>query len=131
MIETLEAPVTAPLETVTPIKPSEAIRLGCLTTTPTTGSFFDGHGGACALGAMAIGFGYDGPRNHVDDHGPDESDPYDLIAAHLTRLPVPVGTEYLYGITAESDPASVIYALNDSEGWSRERIADWLEGLGL
>lgn len=120
----------APVETVTPIKPSEAIRLGILLApTPITGCFFDGRGGACALGAMALGFGYDGPQKHTDDQGPNESDPYVLVGDRLPkRLPVPSGTEYVYD---KADAAGTIYALNDSEGWSRERIADWLEGLGL
>jgi hypothetical protein len=47
----------APVETVTPIKPSEALRLGRLIRPEhVTASMFDGERGACALGAMIIGW---------------------------------------------------------------------------
>lgn len=112
-------PTTAPVETVTPIRPSEAIRLGCLIApVQTTGSFFDGKGGACALGAMVLGLGYDGPRLYMDDM-PNASDPYMLIEAVLPGRVI-----------------SEVYRRNDGlidgdEDWSRERIADWLAEQGL
>jgi len=57
MIDT--APVTAPIETVTPIKPSEALRLGRLVRPlRIEGRLFRGTNGACALGAIAVGFGW-------------------------------------------------------------------------
>jgi hypothetical protein len=107
---------TAPIETVTPIKPSEAIRLGCLTTTKGEGSFFPKPGQACALGAMAIGLGYDGPRcDHFDcDDTCTGSDPYEVV-------------EGLLGSVSPHE----IWEKNDKALWSRERIADWLESLGL
>lgn len=105
----------APVERVTPIKPSEAIRLGCLTTTPGAGEFFNGRGSACALGAMAVGLGYRGPR-----HGGWISGAYHLVTNALPpSLPLPSGS-MAEGIHA-------VWMRNDS-GWSRERIADWLEG---
>jgi hypothetical protein len=66
MIE-LEAPSpAAPVETVTPIKPSEALRLGrLLRPVKCTGSWTHGDNAACALGAMDIGWGF-GPNGTCD-----------------------------------------------------------------
>lgn len=51
----------APVETVTPIGPAEALRLGRLSRPRRVAcEMFDGKDGACALGAMAIGWGHDG-----------------------------------------------------------------------
>lgn len=56
MIETKPAP-----EVVTPIMPSEALRLGRLVRPlETSGRLFRGEHMACAIGAMAIGYGWDG-----------------------------------------------------------------------
>jgi hypothetical protein len=38
------------------------------------------------------------------------------------------------GLSLGDDPdplVTVVWHLNDAHRWSRERIADWLEGLGL
>jgi hypothetical protein len=52
--------LTAPVETVTPIKPSEALRLGrVLMPREVAGDYFDGLDGACAIGAMAVGWGFE------------------------------------------------------------------------
>lgn len=50
----------APVEVVTPIKPSEALRLGRLVRPLHVNAFwFDGEASACALGAMHVGWGGD------------------------------------------------------------------------
>lgn len=57
--------LTAPVETVTVIGPSEALRLGRLTRPRhVTARIFDGDDGACALGAMLAGVGL--PPHHMD-----------------------------------------------------------------
>jgi hypothetical protein len=57
VIETA-APVSVPFEPTTPIKPSEALRLGRLIV-PTSkgGTPFSKAGEACAIGAMYVGYG--------------------------------------------------------------------------
>jgi hypothetical protein len=108
----------APVEVTTPIRPSEAIRLGCLTTTPGVAEFFDGKGAACALGAMAIGLGYTGPR-----HGGYVPGAWRIAFEALPgELPSPAGEM--------TDAIDAIWLRNDS-GWSREAIASWLESRGL
>ena len=59
------ATTTAPTETVTPIKPSEALRLGRLIAPRYVIGQFFAEGAACALGAMARGWGYDGDSDHA------------------------------------------------------------------
>lgn len=116
------APVTTPIEVVTPIKPSEAIRLGCLTTRQYFGSWGqlapDGTVEACALGAMSIGYG-DGKADD-DPWVPADGTATDRFWRTTNTLPCPVcGVGF------------AVECLNDDHRWSRERIADWLEGLGL
>jgi len=60
MVDTIAAPTAAPVEAVTPIKPSEALRLGRVLY-PVEGFVTcfgpEGSHQACAIGAMAAGFG--------------------------------------------------------------------------
>jgi hypothetical protein len=116
----------APVETVTPIKPSEAIRLGCLLApVQAFGDYTYQPGSACAMKAMYLAYGE--PTDDDEDDGTDWAfDNADAGAAFeaVAMLPCPVGCpEDFEDVT----PAH----LNDSHRWSRERIADWLEGLGL
>ena len=101
-------------ETVTPIKPSEAIRLGCLLApVQAFGAFEDGPGTACVLGAMNLGLGR---------------------AINDSNLYPPPSFEVIYRQPCAANPRHVGLAspahLNDHHHWTRERIADWLEGLG-
>lgn len=108
----------APIEVVTPIKPSEAIRLGCLTKpVQTFGTTFDRTTGACVVGAMVVGFGA----------GRLPEGAWDAIIA----APCPLGCVKRERTWSSEVGPSVAAHLNDDHRWSRERIADWLEGLGL
>ena len=110
-------------ETVTPIKPSEAVRLGCLLAPrQITGTRFDGDDGACATGAMFLGGGLGRQP---------------ITPAHWVRWPALMGrARHPEPCLTWSSPHKLILVsflidhLNDSHRWSRERIADWLEGLG-
>jgi hypothetical protein len=112
---------TAPVETVTPIKPSEAIRLGCLVSPIQE---FDNYYGmdedfrrdttrSCALGAMRLGYG-DSSAYHAAE---------DLIIDTIPNTPCHVCGE----VDMEGWPPH----LNDVHRWTRERIADYLEERGL
>lgn len=110
------APETVPFEPTTPIKPSEAIRLGCLIApVQAFGGWFPSNDSACALGAMQIGFG----GGRIVGFGWPEA--YTKFRQNV-RLP-------LDGEMLRSGHALMV--LNDRDHWTRERIADWLEGLGL
>jgi hypothetical protein len=99
-------PATTPVhEPTTPIRPSVAIRLGCLTTEQAFGEFGgDGQTTACVVIAAAIG-GFHGS--------------WSLLLANR-HCPV----------TLCFRKASVVH-LNDDHRWSRERIASWLAEQGL
>jgi hypothetical protein len=120
-------PRTAPSEPTTPIRPSEAIRLGTLLR-PVQCSGHELHPDdptkACAWGALRLGYG--------DDHAL-----VNAAAAH--RIGKCPGSDSCHFNRPDSVPLYTMWAvahLNDGYcmngvGWSRERIADWLEGLGL
>lgn len=113
---TIEAtPATSPIETVTPIKPSEAIRLGCLIAPEQAfGNYIVPSGAACALGAMALG--WDGVVSIASTNRA-----HDAVGLVANRDCPETGCR----------SAAWVPHLNDDHLWSRERIAAWLEGLGL
>lgn len=114
-------PASVPAEPTTPIKPSEAIRLGCLTyPVQAFGSFRANHAGeGCAMDAMFAGLG--------------EPEDVDLRTAVIDRLAIPCPDGHEHGSEAWGVGVgrSVAAHLNDGHRWSREAIATWLEGLGL
>jgi hypothetical protein len=104
-------PISAPVEVVTPIKPSEAIRLGCLLAPRQAfGRYGDGIEEACATKAMHLGYG-------------------DAIRAATGYYPAlrSLGCP----VCDQDGTYNRLAHLNDDHRWSREQIADWLEGLGL
>jgi hypothetical protein len=113
MIETAPAPI----ETVTPMKQSEALRLGCLIApNQLTDAFFDQrHESACAYGAMALGFG----------HG------WNLKAADSLFIGDAMDYRFCPNERCGAVTGSMPAHLNDFHGWPREKIADWLETQGL
>lgn len=103
---TLNATVVAP-EPDRPLKPSEALRLGRLRYPfRTEGKFYDGYSGACALGAIAAGYGL---------RGADDSGYYaEALVPYLSKW-----TQFRISI------------LNDFLHWPDHRISGWLEARGL
>ena len=96
------------------MKLSEAIRQGCEAYPhKCKHGYFQNGDKACALGAAIAS--YVGRR-------PDS--PYDIAEKilpgrmHIFRNPVTGETDSMYNI---------IIDLNDSEDWTREQIADWLD----
>lgn len=131
----VEAPAAVPQEPTTPMKLSEAIRLGCLVTEPLTGTLWDHiynrygnpireYGRACALGAAAIGrFGL----NHKGVAGT----PY--LPSWIKEFGLP---DEKIVCPVSRDCAHVqlpnqVTHLNDHHEWDRLRIADWLDSKGL
>jgi hypothetical protein len=114
MIDTTTLPETRPAEPTTPIRPSEAIRLGCLIAPVQA---FGGLGKrevggvqtACVL--MAIDLASNGS----------------LATFQMFAVAQMVCPE----CEQANSGGRVMVHLNDDHRWSRERIADWLEGLGL
>lgn len=109
-------PTTVPLEPTTPIKPSEAIRLGCLVSPiQMFDDLYVSDDGreSCVYGAMALGQGARGYDDVIDLAE-------ELVVARDEDCPE----------CGRGDEDTLVH-LNDYHRWSRERIADWLEGLGL
>lgn len=127
MIETLPAapPAAKPAEPekTTPLKLSEAIRLGCLISKPVINdhSFVrEGQWYACALGAAYLALG--GNENTHDTRSSVQ-----MKMRELTRVPVRMPCEH------RNRPMfldSAIIHLNDMDLWSREDIADWVAKIG-
>lgn len=76
------APVSAPVEEVTPIKPSEALRLGRLVRPyESPGVLFADGIAACAIGAMAVGYGWHEANPRSD------SEVYEFVREHSGVVP--------------------------------------------
>ena len=118
---TIATPVVpATVEPTTPMKLSEAIRLGSLLTEPLRYSYMQHVGGqthTCALGAAAYVHGArdrDQAFRWARIHG--------VIGLQVECPACHVVLDLKYGI---------VQHLNDQHRWDRPRIADWLEGIGL
>lgn len=117
------------LETSKPLKLSEAMRLGSMTTTQTIGSLGtvkDGTGEACGIGAVLAGLGY----------GFSNTSWGSVLSANpeLKALTVPVSGAKIAGCGCSFGGRTVVDAiihLNDDHQMPRNKIADRLEELGL
>jgi hypothetical protein len=121
------ATTPAPIEVVTPIKPSEAIRLGCLTTAQGRETYIakrQGQWQACAYGAMAVGYGF-------DPSGTDGRRIDDFILPGEVQIEGQISESSCPAPACATARYDLLIHLNDDHRWSRERIADWLESLGL
>lgn len=118
MIEIDTRPAVTP-ETTTPMKPSEAMRLGrMLYPTPCEGQLaapYDGGWAVCAKGAMYVGYGWTPGTLAAPSYSP-------VLEAKNADCPA---------CSLLGGAADVTTHLNDAHHWPTECIADWLEGLGL
>ena len=115
-----EPAVELPLEAPKPLKLSEAMRLGSIATTQARGAW-DHEDPASENGkAMcAMSTAWYALTGDSDAHGTPLTD---LLSNAIVVNPVTGQNE---------DLCDTIMELNDSHGWDRSRIADWLESLGL
>jgi len=93
------------------------IRAGARRGPQCFGSYFDDHGGSCALGAV-----YEGVYRLPRDHGK-------LVPDHLERLfrcLDEVTKRCPQGCGKRLPLAAMIVHLNDDHRLSREQIAEWL-----
>ena len=119
----VEAPVEAPRapeDKPSPMKLSEALRIGSMNTVQAHGTWSktSGKGGTALMCAISTAwYALTG-----DDRGAAGSELNLLLSTVTVTNPV----------THQAAPlGAVIVHLNDSHKWSRAKIADWLEGLGL
>lgn len=106
---------------------SEAIRRGVKETVPAQGQILFLVGGevyACALGAAHIGSG-----GSKDMYQAEVYEAIENLWPELNTVFIPDEPEM--ETKQSSRPLEeAIWVRNDRLSWSRERIADWLEGLG-
>ena len=134
MIE-VESP-TKPAETITPIKPSEAIRLGTLLYPVQAFEVYGGDDGksACVLGTMYAGYGYPvTPEDNFEIRISLGKRADDLGAHSQACERRHRDSNYVVcpADSCDTNHRSALLHLNDDHKWSRERIADWLEDMGL
>ncbi len=114
--------VETPIETVKPMKLSEAIRLGSIATTQAHGAWSapgDSPDDAPQMCAMSTAWyaltGHDG--NDASGSALES-----LLSKHVVYHPIDI---------APTTVRATIIDLNDRHKWSRLQIADWLSDLGL
>lgn len=110
---TVDQPAMAP-ETTKPLKLSEAIRLGAMATDQAFGTFGDGTH-TCGIGAAQVALGLT----------PQPDDELNMMLEHAGPVRSPCA-DRRHGSVRET-----IIHLNDDHKLPREKIADWLESLGL
>ena len=93
------------------LKLSEAIRLGAMMKPQGFGAYFTG-GGSCAIGAALDAIGR---RRLAEVHWP-------ILMCRLDAAMIPVQMP-------EGCVGTVIAYMNDDYKWTREEIADWVEGI--
>lgn len=100
------------------MKLSEAIRLGTMATTQGFGAeSFYSDTAPCALGAARLAAGCYAYYDSLIERWP-------WLERYVETPPV---LSLVKGKTCEALEA--IYLLNDIGGWTREQIADWIEGI--
>ena len=98
------------------MKASEAVIIGSAITRQIKGALTDGNNGRCALGAMCEAAG-------IDMTGWAFGHPYSALTH---RFPV-MAESFLHPVWGTFGPLyQIVYNLNDSHGWTRERIAAYV-----
>ena len=100
----------------------DAIRKGCEGTYQSM-TYFDGNGGCCAIGAVAIALGDKDKNSRYLGLGDNEA-----LGSIRKKLPI-LEKDTKYPIAPfDVLPLYIqISALNTHAGWTREAIADWVE----
>ena len=117
------SPTAPSVGTATPLKLSEAVRLGAMTTDQAFGTFAGPNGGTCAVGAAIEALG---------------GDPGDSSMVHAIDRVLDKRVDLSGSIPCDNKDrarnmsvSKAIYHLNDTHRMPRNEIADWLSGLGL
>lgn len=88
--------------------------------------------GCCALGAAYIGaFGVSYAKLYCRGEEGDEADPFnEVLSSRVPFAKLPREMRALRSIKRDACLDDVITSLNDLCKWSREEIANYLEGIG-
>lgn len=124
------------------MKLSEAIRKGAELRPQAFGQYFE-EGTSCALGAAAEALDEEIHQALVSDTYPEIGRTGDVLHAQFpTLFTRTISTSEMqtivhvedwpeYSLLYKRSLWTIIPYLNDTLRWSREKIADWLEGKGL
>ena len=105
---------------------SLALRSGSLISKQITHKLSDGEDGRCAVGAIGLITGNDFYPNTTYFTDKRNS----LQIENLFKLFPQLDTKYLSPTSKyKLCLISIIVYLNDNKGWSREKIADWIDTL--
>lgn len=122
--------IDTPFEPTTPLKISEAMRLGAMVTNPGRGNLWSTNNEACAIGAALIAWGRGPetwPRGEINKV-------YDYFGGFgksvINECPVTFDHD-IHCVAISFTLVSLILHLNDRHGLPREWIADFLESIGL
>lgn len=121
------------------IKLSEAIRQGAQLRPQTKGSYFtiadnpDSESEEAIVCSCALGAAYETITGDTLPYMPSSTIDKDLIANTIEAQTSISFTKQVFPphLAYGTSLFSAICDLNDRQDWSRERIADWLEGIGL
>lgn len=105
------------------MKLSEAIRKGCEGTGQTQGTFTDSSGNLCVMGAAVKGIGQDPEYGVLKE--------YELHNQVFATKRLNPATKKNFSLGHPETVWDICINLNDVQGWTREAIAEWLEGEGL
>lgn len=105
------------------MKLSAAIRIGSMTTKQIVGAFNNADNGRCALGAALDAVNAEFKTQDQICRGDSNFNTvFALFPVSLLSAKHPIH-ESVYPVY------HIVYGLNDHSGWSRERIADWVETI--
>ena len=105
---------------------SEYIRLGAMLRPQAFGWFFK-DGGSCAIGGVLEASGLRAYEEMMKS-GPELQDQilarFPLLSIDVTHAQIPVKSGWIYNVWS-----AIVTLNNEPNCWSRERIADWVEGI--
>ena len=109
------------------LKPSQAMAIGMKKSRPTTDCLYregghQRHPMACALGAIALGYGFT-----KDEIGVNE----DILEASEMDYRLTSEVSHPEETDVTSAVGDVIVSLNDNYNWGRKKILNWLKRIGL
>lgn len=107
------------------MKLSQAMRIGAKKSHQTTGQFWDGDGGTCALGAVLLGCGFVWNSNCLSMIQNFQAS--NVLAETFPEVRTQRASCPCCNLIMNKQLGLLIIHLNDHHSWSRERIAGWLE----
>lgn len=112
------------------LKPSQAMAIGMKKSRPTTDCLYregghQRHPMACALGAIALGYGFTKDEIGIEEDILEASEMDYRLTSEVAHPAVDGDDRYTESV------GSIIVDLNDNHLWGRKKILNWLKRIGL